>query len=168
MICPGLVNIFSNNAAQKVLVFSLFCREHLKIDAWQTKDNIVEHLCPVHQHEHAWEHLRSVNEVPLGISFSDYVSSDANAVSTEVLDDGDILWLEGSVEKVATEGAGEDAEDIEASVPTPGEVMDFVYLFWMLAGMHADMVNALDALQLMRNLCGHCLQSTRKQRSPTT
>lgn len=46
MISPGLTNLLSKNAAQKVLIFGLFCRERLKVDSWHAKDNIAEHLCP--------------------------------------------------------------------------------------------------------------------------
>lgn len=35
----------------------------------------------------AWEHLRSGDEVPVGVIFSGCVSADANVVTTEVLDD---------------------------------------------------------------------------------
>ncbi|EEC09401.1 conserved hypothetical protein [Ixodes scapularis] len=101
----------------------------------------------VHQHEDAWEHLRLADEVPTGMSFSDYVNADANAVTTEVLDDGDILRLVGSVEGVAADDVDNDSEVTEAPVPTPGQVMDAIDLLRQFAGAHEGTEDALDALQ---------------------
>lgn len=101
----------------------------------------------VHQHEDAWERLRLADEVPTGMSFSDYVNADANAVTTEVLDDGDILRLVGSVEGVAADDVDDDSEVTEAPVPTPGQVMDAIDLLRQFAGAHEGTEDALDALQ---------------------
>ncbi|KAK8761008.1 hypothetical protein V5799_027727 [Amblyomma americanum] len=101
----------------------------------------------VHEDEDAWEHLRSVDEVPTGISFSDYVNADANAVTTEVLTDADMLRLVGSVEGVTAEDAADDPAGAEAPVPTPGQVMDALDLLRHFAGAHEGTEDALDALQ---------------------
>ncbi|KAM7299193.1 uncharacterized protein ISCGN_019760 [Ixodes scapularis] len=101
----------------------------------------------VHQHEDAWERLRLADEVPTGMSFSDYANADANAVTTEVLDDGDILRLVGSVEGVAADDVDDDSEVTEALVPTPGQVMDAIDLLRQFAGAHEGTEDALDALQ---------------------
>ncbi|KAK8760607.1 hypothetical protein V5799_028126 [Amblyomma americanum] len=101
----------------------------------------------VHEDEDAWEHLRSVDEVPTGISFSDYVNADANAVTTEVLTDADMLRLVGSVEGVTAEDAADDPAGAEAPVPTPGQVMDALDLLRHSAGAHEGTEDALDALQ---------------------
>ncbi|KAH9373864.1 hypothetical protein HPB48_009256 [Haemaphysalis longicornis] len=98
-------------------MFGLFCRERLKIDSSRAKDNPAEQLYCGHQHGDDWDHLRMVEEVPVGISLSEYVSVDANAVTTGVLDCGDILRVLGEVEEIPAEGSGEDVEDIEAHVP---------------------------------------------------
>lgn len=66
---------------------------------------------------------------------------------TEVLDDGDILRLVGSVGEVAAKDADEDVEDIEAPVPTPGQVMDSLDLLRMLAETEEDTEGILDALR---------------------
>ncbi|KAK8776523.1 hypothetical protein V5799_030134 [Amblyomma americanum] len=101
----------------------------------------------VHEDEDAWEHLRSVDEVPTGISFSDYVNADANAVTTEVLTDADMLRLVGSVEGVTAEDAADDPAGAEAPVPTPGQVMDALDLLRHFAGAHEGTEDELDALQ---------------------
>lgn len=81
------------------------------------------------------------------MSFSDYVNADANAVTTEVLDDGDTLRLVGSVEGVAADDVDNDSEVTEAPVPTPGQVMDAIDLLRQFAGAHEGTEDALDALQ---------------------
>lgn len=96
----------------------------------------------MHQYEDAWEYLRSVDEVPIEIRFSDYVSADANVVTTEVSDDEDILRLVGSVEG----DTDDDSEESKAPVPTPGQVMDALDLLRQFAGAHEGTENALDAL----------------------
>lgn len=100
---------------------------------------------PVHQHEDAWEHLRSADELPIGRTSSDYVSADTKAATTEVLNDGAILRLVGSVEEVEAED--EDIEGIETPVLTLGQVMDALNLLRQFAGTHERTEDALDALQ---------------------
>lgn len=67
---------------------------------------------------------------------------------------------------MAAEDTDED-EDIEAPVPTPGQVMDAVDLLLMFTGTHEDTEDTQDELQ-RRNPRGRCLQSACKQTSPTS
>lgn len=74
-----------------------------------------------------WEHLCQLDDVSAALSFSDYVSTDADAVTTEVLGDESIFKLITSAEEEAQEEAKEDADDIDAAkdlVLTPSQVMD--------------------------------------------
>lgn len=57
------------------------------------------------------------------------------------------MRLIGSVEVVATEESGEYVEDIKASVPTTGQVMDAVDLLLMLARITRILKTHSDVLQ---------------------
>lgn len=96
-------------------------------------------MSSVHPPEDAWEYLRSVDEVPVGISSSDYVSADTNAVTAEVLNDGDVSRLVGSMEEVAAQDPDDNTEDTEATVLTTGQVMDALYLLWQFAGTDEEL-----------------------------
>ncbi|KAH6944338.1 hypothetical protein HPB50_002711 [Hyalomma asiaticum] len=102
-------------------------------------------MSAVQQHEDAWEYHCSVDEVPTEISFSEYMSADANVVTTEVLDDKDIVRLIVSMEGVAAEDA--DTEEGEVPVPTPSQVMDALDLLRQFTGVQEGTKDALDALQ---------------------
>lgn len=86
--------------------------------------------------------LCQLNEVPLGLSFSDYISINTDAVTTEVLGDEDILKLITSAEKEADRGA-DDAEAVEDSIPTPSQVMDAPDLVRQFAEGAEDALNVL-------------------------
>lgn len=73
------------------------------------------------------------------------MSADTKAATTEVLNDGAILRLVGSVEEVEAED--EDIEGIETPVLTLGQVMDALNLLRQFAGTHERTEDALDALQ---------------------
>lgn len=100
--------------------------------------------------------------MPVGISVSDYVSSDTNAVMVDVLYDGDMFRLVGSVEEVGAEDADDNVQDPEDPVPILGQVMGALDLLRQFAGIDEKSEDTLDA----RNQCGQSLRSARKQRPP--
>ncbi|KAH6948319.1 hypothetical protein HPB50_023427 [Hyalomma asiaticum] len=103
----------------------------------ETAEAAPDSASAVHQHEDAWEYLRSVDEVPIEMSFSDYVSTDANVVTTvvttEVLDAKDISRLVSSMKGEVPEDV-DDTEKSEAPIPTPRQVMAALDLLRQFAG----------------------------------
>lgn len=90
------------------------------------------------------------------------MSADTSAVTVEVLYDGDMFRLVGSVEEVEAEDADDNAQDAEDPVPTLGQVMGALDLLRQLAAIDEKSEDTLDA----RNLCGQSLRSACKQRPP--